>query len=280
MDGGRSEQQSRLREAAKKVIASLDADRVKLPMLPQAATDAIALANSPNTGMRELSRVLRGDPLLAARVLAVANSSMYGTTAVKSLEQALGRLGTGAIRDVLYQAVSQAHIFRGSDASFLERERAHSLLVGQTTRALCRQIGLNSDYAFVCGLLHDIGRPVLHELFVSAPPEIDPSGLPDLMNGLHTVVGSRLARNWALPPLVIEAIRRHHRYRDFGKTDGSYSQIGHAVAAADRLAQHFGAGRPVARIDVKKDAIFFELGLDVATLEAIIESVDPTAKAA
>lgn len=279
-DGGRSDHLERLREAASCVLESLNAERLKLPMLPQAATEAIALANDPSTGMRDLGRVLKLDPLLAARVLAVANSSMYGSGGVKSLEQALGRLGTGAIRDVLYQAVSDAHIFRGEDASFLQRERAHSLSVGKATRALCRRVGLDSDYAFVCGLLHDIGRPVLHEMFVKDPPDVDPAQLPELLTGLHTVVGSRVARSWSLPPLVVEAIRRHHRYRNFGKAEGSYSQIGNVIAAADRIATHFGEGRPATPINIEKDAVFFELGLDVKTIAELVAEVAEQAQAA
>ncbi len=271
---------TRLREAAASVVKALDADRLKLPMLPQAATELISLANDPSAGMRDLSRVLRLDPLLAARVLAVANSSMYGSGGVRSLEQALGRLGTGAIRDVLYQAVSDAHIFRGKDASFLHRERAHALSVGTATRALCRKIGLDSDYAFVCGLLHDVGRPVLHELFLQEPPDVEPAQLTELVTGLHTVIGSRVARAWSLPPLVLEAIRRHHRYRNFGKTEGTYSQIGNVIAAADRFAQHFSDGPDAKPINVERDAVFFELGLDVQAIDSLVAELAEQAQAA
>jgi putative nucleotidyltransferase with HDIG domain len=177
-------------------------------------------------------------------VLAVANSAVYGGMRVRSLPQALARLGTGTIRDILYQAVSECPVFRGRAGRALTAERTHAVTVSHVMRSLCKKVGAEEEYAFVCGLLHDIGRAVLLELFHHEPPaEIDRAEIPGVITLIHTTVGRQVARNWQLPGLVIESAKRHHQYRDFDGA-GSYSQIGNLVAAADDLAIHVGAGRP------------------------------------
>jgi HD-like signal output (HDOD) protein len=77
---------------------------------------------------------------------------------------------------------------------------------------------------------------------------------------LHGIAGVRIAEAWALPAILREAIARHHDPKS-----GAYSQIGHAIAVAERLAAHYGCG---CTDESTGDglAIVHELGLDPAAL--------------
>lgn len=276
---GARQQESRIRTAAAHFVSKLDEDVLKLPMLPKAATEALQVANDPNVGIRSIERVVQADPLIAARVLGVANSAAFGGHQVRTLSQALKRLGTGTIRDVLYQAVSEAHIFRGESGAALARERDHGVAVAHGTQAICRSLGIESTYAFVCGLLHDIGRTVLMELFSTDPPSLTEEELNTLILRLHPLIGSKLARKWSLPSLVSEGCRRHHIYRDWRK-QGTYSQIGNIVAAADRIGLHHGVGRRSKRINMMKDRCFFDLGMEPGQVMEIVSQLVSTPVAA
>jgi len=266
--------QERAKEVAEQILGFLASGRFRVPMLPEAALDAITLANDPKTGARELERVISADPVLAARVFTIANSSVYGIH-VRTLTQAVQRLGTGTIRDILYQAVADAHIFRGRDGAALTHERDHAVGVAIATRYIAQQIGLESGYGFVCGLLHDLGRTVLMEFLHQHPPAgATREDLELVVRQLHTFVGGRVSTLWGLPKLVTEAARRHHVYRDWAGPSGGYSQIGNMVAVADRLAYHLAWGRLVQPVNLRSDRTYYDLGLDPERVLGLVKALE------
>lgn len=269
----------RVKTVAADVLRMLTTDRLNIPMLPQAATEAMQLASDPTTSFKTIERVVSGDPLLAARVLAVANSPLYGGQNIRSLARALQRLGTGTLRDILYQAVAEAHIFRGDEGTALENERHHGVCVGLAARAVCKRVGLDSGYAFVCGLLHDLGRPVLLTLLRANRPEsLTPVELGLVIDRLHSFFGAHLAATWSLPKLVAEACRRHHAYHESEKRP--YSQIGNAIAVADRLANHQGAGRSPRPISLTADRAYYDLGLAPGDVQEMLLELQEQSNAA
>lgn len=64
------------------VLGRVLAPDFKLPMLPAVASQALAVASDPDISFQRIVKVLQEDPVIAARVMAVANSPLYsmGTT--------------------------------------------------------------------------------------------------------------------------------------------------------------------------------------------------------
>ncbi len=259
----------RVAEISRTLVEAADGPGFKLPMLPDTAADAMRLANDPSVAMATLEKVVSRDAVLASRMLAVANSPAYATgQKARSLGAALQRLGTANVRDILYQSVMECHVFRDDDERAARAERDHAVCVGLISRHLSQSIGFDPQYAFIVGLLHDIGRVALRTL-ASHPALADAS--PRLRAAVHASahahLGARMAAKWNLPALVVEGIRRHHGYRDFGP-DSGYSQVGHAVSVADRFAIALGLGRAPQPLGPVECAMIFELGLDPDTLLA------------
>lgn len=209
---------------------------MKLPMLPMVATDALALASNPEASFRDIDRVIGTDAFISGKVISAANSALYDTgQPVSSLMGALNRLGMGTLRDILFQAVAEAHFFRGADARLLEEQRQHAIATAHACRLVANLIRLNTEYPFLCGLLHDIGRTVLFEkLQKSPPPELRVEELPHVVDAFHPVIGAEVARHWELPDKVAEAALHHHNFVDPKIPGGGHSQIGNLVAAAER----------------------------------------------
>src|SRR5690242_2761386 len=66
----------------------------QLYSLPAVAAEILRLTEQPHIDPREIKKCLESDPALAARILRVANSSLFGATRqVTDLNQALTLLG-------------------------------------------------------------------------------------------------------------------------------------------------------------------------------------------
>lgn len=205
-----------------------------LPVLPWVAQQAVALVGKPNVRYDELLGVVERDPPLAARILAVSNSAFYSRgIPVLSLKHAMVRLGTHALRDVVYTAIYANTIFDVPGLVDLVKETfEHSVVVARISRWMANQLGTDPDSAFLAGLLHDVGRARCYKLLAKRS---DTRRLPrDVLRAAgdeyHERAGATLAEAWKLPEEVVHAIGSHH-------TPGE-SRAARLLAAADMAALH------------------------------------------
>ncbi len=219
------------------------ARRFRLPTLPAAATDALMVSQDEAAMPTDMLRVLGRDPSLAAAVLRVANSPLYGAgRPVDDLRAAVMRLGMDNLRDVVQQAVAESHIFRGRDAAAVQALTRHSVLVAHMTRAVVRLAPATArpgpwaqpdlaSVAFLAGLLHDLGRAVLLGLFAEDDHGLAAHERAVVIDVAHADVGAAVARHWNMPSIIIDAIERHHApWPDDGP---ALWHAGHLVALAE-----------------------------------------------
>lgn len=108
------------------------------------------------------------------------------------------------------------------------------------------------EEAFICGLLHDIGKVVLDACFPKSYDRIvarvdDRAGcIADAEReafGLdHALAGSRLASHWKLPAMIAESIWLHHNSPSITPSRLSFPAHVRLVQVADRLARHMRIG--------------------------------------
>src|SRR5438105_2285173 len=88
-----------------KVAASL-AERIasgalELPVLPDVAARVVSQTNDANCDFKVVADGIRRDPAMATHLLRIANSALYRPrTQIVSLQHALSRLGTSAVREI------------------------------------------------------------------------------------------------------------------------------------------------------------------------------------
>ncbi|MEE9384142.1 MAG: HDOD domain-containing protein [Nannocystaceae bacterium] len=266
----------RLARIARRLRDQVVSQRFKLPMLPSAIDTLLGVAVDPNSSVKQLEGAIATEPMIAARVVMAANSALYNSRgSVRSLHQAALRLGCMTLRDLVTQAIAEAHVFNGRPRSVLARLRDHSIAVAHLTRFTCALTDGDEQYAFLCGLLHNIGHPILLDLLERDPPgeRLHTHERQELCDLLHTLIGERVARAWGLPELVIEVCRYHHCYlgSDEDERSGILSGMNTMVAAADRLACHLGMGDRKRAGSIETDPIWEALALDEVRRTALLD---------
>ncbi len=215
----------------------------ELPALPVIVIELMSTMDQEDAGGNELAEKLSRDQALTAKTLRLANSSFYGMQSkVTSIQQAIAILGFNGVRTLVTTAAVISS-FSGNKSSvfdFLGFWR-HSVATAVCAKLLAKQLHLNQDYAFMIGLLHDIGRLVL----VTSSPEQYAAVLTHraqqdcclleaelaVLGVPHTVVGSALAAHWKFPPLMQKAIEDHH-----DKAHGQVPSLAGLVHIADAIA--------------------------------------------
>lgn len=195
------------------LLKELATGRAGLPLLPEAAAEAMRLAEDPRTDMGRIARLVERDPPLAARFVAIAGSALY-SRGVKptSTQVALVRIGLAAARDLLLQAVyersnQEPPLFRAE----VTRSFNRSVHAGVAARMLARELRLSYDYAYLCGLLHDIGEARIYRILAQMPRAVEfPEFVESLVMRHHPRAGADVARSWHLPPEIVEACANHH----------------------------------------------------------------------
>lgn len=190
---------------------------VELPILPEASARIMAMCEDEKTDARAIEHVLERDPSLAAHVLRIANSSAYAPKEpIVSLQQAVSRLGLAAMRNIVLAVSLQGRVFQvpGHQA----RVRAiwvHCAVTAAFAREVASKLRRNVEAAFLCGLLHDIGRPVVLQATVETLAHRTKEPLPvplleSAMDEFHEEFAGRMVASWKLAEWTVAVVANHH----------------------------------------------------------------------
>jgi putative nucleotidyltransferase with HDIG domain len=242
----------------------LASGKLDLPLLPRVASQVIALVSDAKADANRLAELIHRDPALAGHVLRIANSPAYmPRMPIVSLQQAVARLGFAVVTEIAFAASLQSGIFRvpGFEA-VLDRLWRHALASGAFAKEIARVKRSNVESAFLCGLLHAVGKPALLQIAVDlarssrlAPGDAE---ILALLEELHAVVGLRIAEQWGLPKQVSAAIQHYADYREAGafKAEAMITNL------ADRLATHLvNPAAFASEQQLRDDAVFADLNL-------------------
>lgn len=189
-----------------------------LPTLPGVAIQLVELAQDPEAHIATAAKIISHDPALSAKILRVANSSLYATQRkVENLRQALTVLGLNATL-TLALGFSLAKSLRAAwnQSSHNEAVWRRSILAATACRSLGEKLGLpRTEELMLAGLLQDIGRLALGQIdpvrYAAICTEADDGdGLlareREAFGADHAEIGAWLARRWNLPAYLEQAI--------------------------------------------------------------------------
>ncbi|MGH7181749.1 MAG: HDOD domain-containing protein [Nitrospiraceae bacterium] len=260
------------------LVERIDKDRIDLPVLPQVAGKVMALANDPSADAARLSALIHQDQALAAHVLRIANSPAYmPRTPIASLQHAVAMLGVNQLSEiaVTVSLKSEAVKIPGHEADVRQLWR-HALASGAYAKEIARTRRYNVESAYLCGLLHAVGKPVVLKTVTTIAAELhiplEPGAVASLLDGYHSRVGSLIATEWALPPQVAEAITYYEAYEQAS----SHRQEAMMTCLADRLTTYILIPDSFDDSTLRDHHVFADLNLypnDVDALLGIKEKI-------
>lgn len=224
----------------RRIRATFAAPTYAPPVLPLAALEVHQLSQAKNVKLEQVQSALEKDPMLAARVLKVANSPLYAGAPLQSLHHAVLRLGMKNLASVVWEVALNMRVFRSKlYEQPMEQIRLHSTAVAHLSRLVAQQTSIPLDYAFLCGLLHDVGAAAILMLLGERNPTgqqdspLDDDVLNTVMDDTHAEASQLVAKIWKLPGDLQLVLAHHHSV-----TSGGYA---HPTAAVVALAQRLAA---------------------------------------
>jgi len=247
----------------------IEADQLVLPTMPAVALQVQAILDDEEAGMKEVAVALRKDPVLSARVLKMATSAAFASAGKKpTLDAALARLGAKVIKALLVEAAAQ-RLFVSRNAQIngqLHLLWEHSVAVGMLAREAMTMAGApDADAAYLAGLLHDVGKPVVATILLELERQltevyqrnwIDSGEWLQVIGKVHRAVGVALAERWQLPPAIVVCIKDSAEY---DKADRA--AYVNAVCFANALAKKSGVF--VGTVDAEDNDAIIMIGRSV-----------------
>ncbi len=185
-----------------------------LPSLPAVALEVLRISQDEDATLDDMAGCLSRDPALAAKLLKLANSSLFGGgKAVTTLQRATMLLGMKTVKLMsLSFSLAGSLPKKGKQGSFDFGEYWHRSLVNAiAARSLARLLkSPQGDEAFLCGLFTHFGKLVLTRCMPTEFEAVlaEAGGWPSSQQeerGLgfrSTDVCAALLRSWDLPELL------------------------------------------------------------------------------
>lgn len=170
--------------------------------------------DQPDCHVQDIIKLVMGEPLLSARIVATANSVAYNRTGneVSDVRKAVGRLGFRTL-----QALAMAVVAR-QFSCLIANPQVHAMatqLWEHTAHvtSLCHLIAervtfLDPETAMFAGIVHEVGGFYLLSRMQSHPDLLDGSPLEWVEHG-QDKIGRAVLKRLAIPENITEAIEAH-----------------------------------------------------------------------
>jgi putative nucleotidyltransferase with HDIG domain len=212
------------RERVELILAQIE----QLPTLPAVATRLLELTTSPNSNAADVVSVIKTDQALTSKILSLVRRADLGVRGdVMTIERVVALMGFEAVRNAvlsiqIYETF--ASVEPHDEAEFDRSEFwKHSLAVACAAQLIAEATGPRtlSGEAFVCGLLHDIGKIALDACLPKSYARVIRQTRQrrqcicdaerEVLGLDHSVAGRRLLTRWKLPRPIVETAWLHHQ---------------------------------------------------------------------
>lgn len=207
------------REKLMQVARSLPADLHVLSRLGEMLQDV-------NSELDEIAALLRRDVALAARIVRIGNSPLFGGGGkIASVEDAVNRVGFGEILKLVGTATAARMAERKLDQYHIpaQKLRDNMLYVAFASEALARCAGADPRTAYTAGLLRPLGLMVLDRASRtqgSGVPPFDAALFPSYSAWEGSIFGvdncevaALILDEWRFPAEISMALRTHYLTR-------------------------------------------------------------------
>ena len=256
---------------AKQLESDFAAGSVELPLLPNVAAEVLSSSLDDHADAARLAELIQQDQALASHVLRVVNSPAFrGAIEIVALQQAIARLGMERIREIALSASLKGALFKkGSYQALADECWQIALASGLWAKEIARACRKNVELAYLSGLLHNIGAPLLLHRLGELAPELARDAVEALLDRVGQQAGAALADAWQLPPLIGVTIRH---INDFGAAGEHADAV--AVAATGAALGRWMCTRGILIAEVNALPSTQHLGLYPDDVVEVLERAD------
>ena len=227
-----------------RMLAMIESPDSRTPTLPTVALELMTLSQRAHVEIDDIVSLLERDSMIAERVLELVGSvAMTGAMKITSLREAIMRTRLATLRNIVMEIALDMRVFKSEDyGDTMELLRKHSTATAHLSRMICKYTPIESEFAFMAGLMHDVG--IAGTLIALSDAKGRRQTPPDLISiwpavdRVHLRAGELMARQWGLPADIVLAIQAHHQVR----IQGFEHPLAATVALANELAHDHGAG--------------------------------------
>ena len=203
-------------EFVRDLSLELSASTIELPSFPEVASRVQKALSEENSSSERVVRVIGAEPMLATRVLSMANSAALnpGGKQITELRTAVTRLGFDALRAATV-SFAMAQLRSAADFKnvrrYLDALWQQSVLVASLCFVVARRSGkANPDTAMLTGLVHGVGK-----LYILTRSQRHPALFADqamyqhIVNDWHGSIAKVLLENWHMAEEIVAAVHSH-----------------------------------------------------------------------
>ena len=197
-----------------RIAETASGDDLIFPTTTEMALRVQRALDDPDASLDQLARLVQADPLLAARVVAVANTVVYNRSgrSITDVKSAVSRIGLNTLR-VLAAAVvvrqMEGMARTGEHRQLAVRLWEHTAHVAALSQVIARRVTrVNPDTAFFAGIIHEVGGFYLISRAADYPGLLDgPNGsLLAWDEGGAAEVGRAVLKRLSAPAAVSDAV--------------------------------------------------------------------------
>ena len=190
---------------------------VALPSLPRTVALLMNELAQREPSLRRLNLLFGSDPVLAARLLELANAPAHQLTRqVAGISEALVLLGSAPLQTLVASA-TLGTAARAVQGIHLQQFWRYSLHTAKLARSLAGVVFQNPTAAYTAGLLHGLGELLIHlgnpqkaqSMNTLVPPLDMRRGKIEqrILGYSYSHVSAALAQRWLLPQVVVDALQ-------------------------------------------------------------------------
>ncbi|HEX4023101.1 MAG TPA: HDOD domain-containing protein [Steroidobacteraceae bacterium] len=261
-------------EFVRELAMELSSSTIELPSFPDVAMRVQKVLTDESVSSERIVRVIGAEPMIATRVLSLANSAALnpGSRPVTELKAAVTRLGLDALRSAVI-GFAMAQLRRAKSFKGIERHLSalwqHSVQVAALSFVIARRgTRISPDTTMLCGLVHGVGK-----LYILTHSMRHPALFADqvmyqrIIRDWHANIAKALLESWGVAEEIVDAV---HSYEDEARDlRGTSAMLADVLELAEQLALCKDAPDLMReRLRERKSAL--RLGLDEETARKLV----------
>ncbi len=198
------------------LAAELSNGKVELPSFPDIALRVRQVLADEEVSQEKVVRVVGSEPMLAARLLQIANSAAinFSGRPITDLRSAIARLGFNMVRSAAIAfAMSQlkkSESLKGLEQPLDDLWRSTASVAAMSYVVAKRFSRVNPDTAMLAGLLHGIGKLYILTRVTAYPRLLgDPTVYSTIVRDWHAPIAKALLENWDMADEIVAAVSNY-----------------------------------------------------------------------